>query len=121
MTYVGGYTDRRHFTARFAKGPSGDGWANHRGSQPPVTGSVYIETAHKTEQGWAIGPRRRADFVREEEWATAKTESGAIHKWRLAPEIAPSAVGAREPPPEIRKALEEIAARVAADEPTRRP
>jgi hypothetical protein len=84
------YTDTRHHTTRFAAKPRGDGWTAHKGKKAPVAGDVLIETAHKTDEGYAIGPRRNVKFVRPEEWALPQSEPGAIVAWRLAPEIKPS-------------------------------
>jgi hypothetical protein len=111
------YTDHSHHTARFAKVPSGDGWADHRGSKPPIKGDILIETMHRTADGFAIGPRRKALFVHEDEWAVPKKSDGAIVKWRIAPPVEQASPTLLEPPEEMKKAFEEIAARTPPEAP----
>lgn len=76
------YTDRRHHHARFAKAPKG--FTPHRGKKPPIKGNVFVELLHKTDEGWAIGPRTNAQFIREDDWAALRKAEG---RWRLAPEL----------------------------------
>lgn len=76
------YTDLRHHTVRFAQAP--DGFAPHRGKTPPIKGSVHVEFLHRTDEGWAIGPRIRADLISDDRWASLAAAKG---RWRLAPEI----------------------------------
>jgi hypothetical protein len=76
------YTDLRHHDARFAKAPKG--FTAHRGKTPPVRGEVVIELLHRTDEGWAVGPRTRAKFVTDDQWASLAHAKG---RWRLAPDV----------------------------------
>jgi hypothetical protein len=106
------YTDPRHHAARFAKKPPG--FEPHRGKKPPVRGEVYVEILTRDAEGWAIGPRRRADLISEVEWtALAKAKA----EWKLAPEIEPSPAPRQQHPhaEHLREMAEEAAAGDASD------
>lgn len=81
------FTDPRHHEARFGDMP--EGFTPHvgkKGIKPPIKGRVYIELVHKTDEGYGISPRIRADFVSESRWETPPKVSGAIVGWQLAAE-----------------------------------
>lgn len=81
------YTDDRHREARFGDMPESF-TAHHgrKGTKPPIKGRVYIELAHKTDEGFGISPRTRADLVPEHKWEVPRKVSGSIWGWQLAPE-----------------------------------
>jgi hypothetical protein len=99
------YTNHLHRTARFTRIPTGDRWEKHVGKKPPVSDNTYVEIITKTDEGYAISPRMRAERVKEH-WPKKKDEDGAVLRWRLADMTVPESRPAQQPLPHLRPAEE---------------